>query len=53
MSAGMNSTPWKSAPAELLALLHVAERVFSALGDAQRLGGDDDPGVVQGWPARS
>ena len=35
--------------AELLALLGVAERVVErALGDADGLGGDGDPGVVEG-----
>ena len=51
MSASMNCRPWNSAIglAELLALLDVARGVVErALGDADRLRADREPGVVQG-----
>ena len=51
MSASRNCRPWNSAidVAELLALLGVVEReVERALGDADGLRGDGDPGVVEG-----
>ena len=51
MSASRNCRPWNSAidVPELLALLGVAEgEVEGALGDADGLRGDRDPGVVEG-----
>ena len=47
----MNCRPWKSAIGlpNCCALLGVAQRVVErALGDADRLRGDRDPGVVEG-----